>query len=157
MEELRKLWWVIQSENTTARPWRRSTHLNQRMPVGHRFPWICQHFTPVLSAQVVCVVADTTHADDLVMAHAVGAEEEEDATSTPAFPTWWCSCSPYFSFYFPFSKCAMKEEDLNFHNLFFICFQCWVKRDYLFNDFKRERASFDRSANLLLRCAHAVD
>lgn len=48
------------------------------MPVGHRFPWICQHFAPVLSAQVVRIVADATHADDLIVAHAAGAEEEED-------------------------------------------------------------------------------
>lgn len=54
------------------------------MPVGHRFAWIGEHLVPVLSAQVVGVVADTTHADDLIMAHAVGAGE--DVLSTAAFP-----------------------------------------------------------------------
>lgn len=53
-----------------------STHLNQRMPVGHGFAWIGEHLVPVLSAQGVGVVADTTHSDDLIMAHAAGAGED---------------------------------------------------------------------------------
>lgn len=91
-----------------------SAHLNQRMPVGHRFPWIGQHFTPVLSAQGVCIVANTTHSDDLIMAHAVGAEE--DVTSTSAFPIRWCSCSFYSGFCLSLSKiCVNKKHYLNFN------------------------------------------
>lgn len=78
MEALQKHWSVIQTWRHNSAATDGVTHLNQRMPVGHRFPWICQHFAPVLSAQVVRIVADATHADDLIMAHAAGAEEEED-------------------------------------------------------------------------------
>lgn len=45
--------------------------------MGDRFSRICEHFTPVVSAEVVCIVADSTHANDLIMAYAVGAGEEE--------------------------------------------------------------------------------
>lgn len=70
----------------------RRTHLDQRMPVGHRFAWIGEHLVPVLSAQVVGVVADATHSDDLVMAHAVGAGE--DVLSAAASPISRLSLSP---------------------------------------------------------------
>lgn len=53
------------------------------MPVGHRLAWIGEHLVPVLSAQVVGVVADAAHSDDLIMAHAVGGE---DVLSAAAFP-----------------------------------------------------------------------
>lgn len=53
----------------------RSPHLNKRMPVGDRFSRICEHFTPVVSTEAVRIVANSTHADDLVMAYTVGAGE----------------------------------------------------------------------------------
>lgn len=55
----------------------RSPHLNKRMPVGDRFSRIREHFTPVVSPEVVCIVADSTHANDLIMAYTVGAEGKE--------------------------------------------------------------------------------
>lgn len=55
----------------------KSPHLNKRMPVGDRFSRICEHFTPVVSAEVVCIVADSTHTNDLIMAYAVGAGGKE--------------------------------------------------------------------------------
>ena len=53
------------------------THLDKRMPVGDRFPWICEHLTPVVSTQAVCIVTDSTHSNHLIMAHAGGAGERE--------------------------------------------------------------------------------
>lgn len=53
-----------------------SAHLNQRMPVGDGFSWICQHFTPVVPAERVRIVAHPTHSDDLIMAHPVGETAE---------------------------------------------------------------------------------
>lgn len=53
-----------------------SPHLHKRMPVGDRFSWICEHFTPVFPTKVVCVVTNTTHTDHLVVAYAVGVEKE---------------------------------------------------------------------------------
>lgn len=52
--------------------------------MGHRFAWIGEHLVPVLSAQVVGVVADTAHSDDLVMAHAVGGGQVLSAAASPA-------------------------------------------------------------------------
>lgn len=49
-----------------------SAHLDQRMPVGDGFSWICQHFTPVVPTERVRIVAHPTHSDDLIMAHPVG-------------------------------------------------------------------------------------
>lgn len=51
----------------------KSPHLNKRMPVGDRFSRICEHFTPVVSTKVVCIIANPAHADDLIMAYTVGA------------------------------------------------------------------------------------
>lgn len=56
-----------------------SSHLNERMPVGDRFSRICEHFTPVVSTEVVCIVANSTHTDDLIMAYTVGTRREKDA------------------------------------------------------------------------------
>lgn len=47
------------------------------MPVGDRFSRICEHFTPVASTEVVCIIANSTHANDLIMAYAVGAGRRE--------------------------------------------------------------------------------
>lgn len=49
-----------------------SAHLDQRMPVGDGFSWICQHFTPVVPTERVRIIAHPTHSDDLIMAHPVG-------------------------------------------------------------------------------------
>lgn len=55
----------------------KSSHLNNRMPVGDRFSGTCEHFTPVVSTEAVCIVANSTHTDDLIMSYTVGAGEEE--------------------------------------------------------------------------------
>lgn len=55
----------------------KSPYLNERMPVGDRFSRICQHFIPVISAEGVCIVADATHTNDLIMANTVGAGGRE--------------------------------------------------------------------------------
>lgn len=47
-------------------------HLDQRMPVGDGFSWICQHFTPVVPTERVRIIAHPTHSNDLIMAHPVG-------------------------------------------------------------------------------------
>lgn len=53
-----------------------SAHLDQGMPVGDGFSWICQHFTPVVPPERVRIVAHPTHSDDLIMAHPVGETAE---------------------------------------------------------------------------------
>lgn len=55
----------------------KSTHLNKRMPVGHRFTGICEHFTPVFSTKAVCITANSTHTNDFIMAHPIGAGGKE--------------------------------------------------------------------------------
>lgn len=47
------------------------------MPVGDRFSRICEHFTPVVSTEVVCIIANPTHTNDLIMAYTVGAIGKE--------------------------------------------------------------------------------
>lgn len=47
------------------------------MPVGDRFSRICEHFTPVVPTEAVCIIANPTHTNDLVMANTVGTEEKE--------------------------------------------------------------------------------
>lgn len=64
-------------------------HLNERMPVGDRFTGIREHFTPVVSTEAVCVVANSTHTNDLIMAYTVsaggrGRERNNVITTYPA-------------------------------------------------------------------------
>ena len=54
-----------------------SPHLNKRMPVGNRFSGICQHFTPVIPTEVVCIVANSTDTNDLIMAYTIGVGGRE--------------------------------------------------------------------------------
>ncbi|TNN75807.1 hypothetical protein EYF80_013954 [Liparis tanakae] len=67
---------VCMDTHATAIPVK-SAHLNDRMPVGDRFPGTREHFTPVASTQAVCIVANSTHSDDFIMADAVPAQEGE--------------------------------------------------------------------------------
>lgn len=55
----------------------KSSHLNKRMPVGDRFSGICEHFAPVGTAEVVCIIANSTHTDDLIMAYTIGTGGKE--------------------------------------------------------------------------------
>lgn len=48
-------------------------HLNKRVPVGDGFAGIREHLAPVVAAEVVCIVANATHADDLVVADTASA------------------------------------------------------------------------------------
>ena len=51
----------------------RFPHLNNGVPVGDWFSGTCEHFAPVGSTEVVCIVANTTNPNDLIMANTVGA------------------------------------------------------------------------------------
>lgn len=41
--------------------------------MGDRFSRIGEHFTPVVSTEAVCVIANPTHTDDLIMSDTGGA------------------------------------------------------------------------------------
>lgn len=81
-----KMWSVLVHAWKHATPITvKSPHLNERMPVGDRFSGTCEHFTPVVSTEAVCIVANSTHTNDLIMAYAVGAEggrEEKNVITT---------------------------------------------------------------------------
>lgn len=63
----------------------KSTHLNERMPVGDRFSGICEHFIPVFSTKAVCIIANSAHTDDLIMAYSIGARGKERKDVITAF------------------------------------------------------------------------
>lgn len=54
-----------------------SPYLDNWMPVGNRFSGTREHFTPVVSAEAVCIITNSAHTNDLIMAHSVGTGGRE--------------------------------------------------------------------------------
>lgn len=69
----------------------KSAHLNDWMPVGDRFPGTREHFTPVVSTQAVCIIANSTHSNDFIMADAVSVQEGESEKKTCDHNSPMCS------------------------------------------------------------------